>query len=147
MDPSITVRLAQAKADLDTCFRLRWTVFVEEQGVPPSLELDEHDRDPRTIHALGLLSGVPVGAGRAIFQGGGVAKIGRLAVIGDARGRGLGLAILRFLEDEARRRGATTATLGAQLHARGFYGKQGYAAVGDIFDDAGIEHVEMKKKL
>lgn len=147
MDPSTSVRLAEAEADRETCFRIRWTVFVEEQGVPPSLELDAHDRDPQTVHALGLFKGVPAAAGRAVFLEGSVAKIGRMAVIDDVRGRGLGVAVLRFLEDEARRRGAKVATLGAQVQAKGFYEKHGYGAVGDVFDDAGIAHLEMRKAL
>jgi predicted GNAT family N-acyltransferase len=144
---AIDIRLAQSDADRETCLRIRWTVFVEEQGVRPSLELDEHDRDPRTAHALGLVGAVPAAAGRVIFLEGGVAKIGRMAVIDDARKQGLGAALLGFLEQQARARGATSATMGAQLHARGFYEQHGYAAVGDVFDDAGIPHIEMRKPL
>jgi predicted GNAT family N-acyltransferase len=144
---AIEIRLAQGESDRETCFRIRWTVFVEEQGVRPSLELDEHDSDPQTVHALGLSGGVPAAAGRVIFPGGGVAKIGRMAVIDDVRRTGLGAALLTFLEQQARQRGAQSATLGAQVRARGFYEKHGYAAFGDVFDDAGIPHVEMRKVL
>jgi predicted GNAT family N-acyltransferase len=146
-DEMIEVRVAQSKAELDTCLRLRWTVFVEEQGVPPSLEVDDHDRDPRTVHALGFHDKVPAAAGRAVFLEGGVARIGRMAVVDDVRKRGLGAALLRFLENEAKHRGAKRATLAAQVRARGFYERNGYAARGTEFDDAGIPHVEMTKAL
>lgn len=140
----INVRLAETREDVATCLRLRWTVFVEEQGVPPSLEIDRHDGE-EAVHALALLDGVPAGAGRFIFAEPGVAKIQRMAVVDDARGRGVGQALLHFLQDEARKRGARRFTLGAQVAARGFYEKEGYRAVGAVFDDAGIPHVRMER--
>lgn len=143
----ITVRLAETPEDLQTCLRLRWTVFVEEQGVRPSEELDDYDQGKAgdALHALALVEGVPAGAARLIFPQPGVAKVQRMAVIDDVRGRGVGRALLGFLESEARRRGARTLTLGAQTHARAFYEKHGYTAQGGEFDDAGIPHVRMDK--
>ena len=141
----IEVRLAESAKDVQQCLRLRWTVFVEEQGVRPSDELDAHDTTD-AVHALARIDGVPCGAGRFIFTGPGVARIQRMAVIDDARGRGVGRALLAFLEDEARRRGATRLTLWAQVRARGFYEEAGYAASGAVFDDGtGIPHVAMEK--
>jgi len=141
----IQVRLASSPADVALCLRLRWTVFVEEQGVPPSLELDARDRAD-AVHALALLDGVPCGAGRFVFVEPGTAKIERMAVIDDVRGRGVGRALLQHLETEARQRGAQKFTLAAQTHARRFYEKAGYAARSPEFDDGtGIAHVSMDK--
>jgi predicted GNAT family N-acyltransferase len=140
----VEVRLAETQADRRACLRLRWTVFVEEQNVPPSLEIDEHDSSG-AVHALALLGGVPAGAGRFVFVEAGLARIGRMAVVDDARGNGIGTALLRFLEDEARRRGAGHLTLNAQVSARRFYEKAGYQASGPVFDDAGIPHVRMDR--
>jgi len=140
----IQVRRAESPDDLRACLRLRWTVFVEEQGVRPSEEVDAHD-DGEAVHALATLDGVPCGAARFIFESPGVARIQRMAVIDDVRGRGVGRALLAFLEEEARRRGAARLTLWAQTHARKFYEKAGYAAEGPEFDDAGIPHVSMSK--
>ena len=140
----IQVRLAESEADRRTCLRLRWTVFVEEQNVPPSLEVDEHDA-AGAVHALASLEGVLAGTGRFVLVEPGVAQIGRMAVVDDARGKGVGLALLRFLEEEARRRGAKRLTLNAQVSAREFYEKAGYQAAGAIFDDAGIPHVPMDR--
>jgi predicted GNAT family N-acyltransferase len=141
----LSVRPAESKADVETCLRLRWTVFVEEQGVPPSLEVDEHDATD-AVHAIAAWKGVPCGAGRFVLRDG-IAKIGRLAVVGDARGRGAGTALLRFLEEEARKRGATELMLWAQVTARPFYQRFGYTARGPEFDDAGIRHIEMRKRV
>ncbi len=140
----VEVRLAEKEADRRACLRLRWKVFVEEQHVPPSLEVDEHDSSG-AVHALALLDGVPAGAGRFVFVAPGVARIGRMAVVHDARGNGIGTALLRFLEDEARKRGAKLFTLNAQVSARRFYERAGYRALGPIFDDADIPHVRMDR--
>jgi predicted GNAT family N-acyltransferase len=105
--------------------------------------VDEHDATD-AVHALASWKGVPCGAGRFVLRGG-VAKIGRLAVVDDARGRGAGTALLRFLEEEARKRGARELMLWAQVTARPFYERFGYVARGPGFDDAGIQHVEMHK--
>jgi predicted GNAT family N-acyltransferase len=139
----LTVRLAESEADVDTCLRLRWTVFVEEQGVPPSFEVDEHDASG-AVHALALRNGVPCGTGRFVLARG-VARIGRMAVIDDARGMGAGSALLRFLEEEARKRGARDFVLSAQVGARRFYERHGYVARGAEFEDAGIQHIEMTR--
>ncbi len=145
----ILVRRAESESDLRACLRLRWTVFVEEQGVRPSEEVDAHDGPGpgplAAVHALALLDGVPCGAARLIFESPGVAKIQRMAVIDDVRGRGVGRALLAFLEQEGRQRGALRLTLWAQLHARPFYERAGYRAEGPEFDDAGIPHISMSK--
>ena len=140
----VQVRLAESQGDVDNCLRLRWMVFVEEQGVPPSLEVDAHDSTD-AVHALASLDGIPCGAARFIFVEPGVAKLQRMAVIDEARKNGAGRALLRFLEDEARQRGASRFILDAQVQARGFYEKQGYAARGEVFDDAGLPHLRMEK--
>lgn len=140
----VEVRLAETDEDRRTCLRLRWTVFVEEQNVPPSLEVDAFDASV-AVHGLALLDGVPAGAGRFLLVEPGVARIGRMAVVDHVRGRGIGAALLRFLEAEARRRGAKRFTLNAQISAREFYEKAGYRGVGGIFDDAGIPHVRMDR--
>ena len=94
---------------------------------------------------MASLEGVLAGTGRFVLVEPGVAQIGRMAVVDEARGKGVGLALLRFLEEEARRRGAKRLTLNAQVSAREFYEKAGYQAGGAIFDDAGMPHVPMDR--
>src|SRR5207244_10152581 len=101
----VQVRLVEDEATRRLCLRLRWTVFVEEQNVPPSLEVDQHDSSG-AVHALVLLDGIPAGTGRFVLIEPGLAQIGRMAVIDGARGQGIGIALLRLLEDEALGRGA-----------------------------------------
>ncbi|MFL5435366.1 MAG: GNAT family N-acetyltransferase [Myxococcales bacterium] len=141
----VNVRLAESEPDRKLCLSLRWTVFVEEQGVPPSMEVDEHDQKG-AVHAIATWNGVPAATGRFVLDGEGEAKIGRMAVVDDVRGRGIGRALLAFLEEQARARGAKKLLLWAQVQARPFYEKAGYRVVSDKpFDDAGIPHVAMEK--
>lgn len=117
---------------------VRMAVFVHEQGVPLELELDEFDAV--SVHALATdVSGTTLGTGRLLPDG----HIGRLCVTEQARGLGVGRAILQALMARGRREGHEVFILHAQVHALGFYERLGYVAEGDIFDEAGIDHQKM----
>ena len=130
---------------------VRHEVFVRGQGVPPELEAD--GLDLAAEHVVARLDGAVVGTGRLVDSAvttdlrPGESKVQRMAVLPTARGRGVGLALLRALEARARERGATTVVLSAQVAASGFYEKAGYAAVGPEFLEAGIRHVPMRRAL
>ena len=125
----------------DIATRIRTTVFVEEQRVPPEIEMD--DRDAVSVHALAFVDGAPVGTGRLLPDG----HIGRMAVLREARATGVGGAMLERLVEEARRRGFREAVLSAQTHALAFYRKHGFEAVGEVYEEAGIPHQEMRRAL
>ena len=121
---------------------LRFAVFVEEQKVPPEIELDSFDA--LSIHAVAFdANGAAVGTGRLLPDG----HIGRMAVTKSARGGGVGSALLIALMDEARRRGHREAVLSAQTHAIDFYAKHSFSVQGNVYDDAGIPHVDMRRAL
>jgi predicted GNAT family N-acyltransferase/predicted GNAT family acetyltransferase len=141
---SVQVRLAAA-GDREAVRALRHEVFVVGQGVPAELEQD--DRDAAADHAVALRQGVVVGTGRLIVQPDGTGTIGRMAVAEPARGSGIGAAVLRRLEERAVERGLTAVELHAQTGALGFYDRAGYTPVGDVYLEAGIEHVTMRKPL
>src|ERR1700736_1835091 len=123
---------------------IRRRVFIEEQHVPEEIEMDEDDA--HAFHALAILDGKPVGCGRFVGHDGEV-KIGRMAVLPDLRTRGIGREILIFLVRIARERGYRRAILHAQLTAEGFYLKNGYTPVGEVFEEAGIAHRKMVREL
>ena len=149
------VRLAQTEADRNAVFAVRYQVFVDEQSVPEELEYDELDLS--ADHFLAVLDGVPAGAGRLVITGPALGSagpearptgvLGRLAVGQAARGRGLGKLLVHAIEQRAAERGLAAVELHAQAHARGFYQQLGYAAYGDLFSEAGIEHISMRKQL
>jgi predicted GNAT family N-acyltransferase len=123
---------------------IRFLVFVEEQGFPPQDELDEHDRDdPAARHAVARDGAAAVGAGRYFDAGSGTAQIGRLAVLAQRRGQGIGAALLAALIEAAQRGGFARARLFAQLHAREFYRRAGFAEDGELVSDAGVPHQPM----
>jgi len=117
---------------------IRRTVFVTEQKVPEALEWD--GLDPACVHVLATVaSGMPIGTGRLLPDG----HIGRMAVLKDWRGRGVGAALLLALVNAAREAGHARARLNAQVHALGFYARYGFVAEGPVFDEAGIPHRAM----
>jgi len=125
---------------------LRTRVFVDEQGVPPAIEQDH--RDATAVHALSRdAAGRVVATGRLLLGDDGVASIGRMATDPAARGSGHGAAVLAALERAAAERGVREIELHAQVTARGFYERVGYAAVGDVYEEARIEHVTMRRRL
>lgn len=125
---------------------LRTRVFVGEQGVPPEIEQD--DRDATAVHALSRdESGRVVATGRLLLGDDGRAGIGRMATDATARGRGHGAAVLAELHRQAAERGMVEIELHAQVTARGFYERAGYAPVGEEYEEAGIAHVTMRRRL
>ena len=127
--------------DIATCRALRRTVFIEEQGVSEADEVD--DKDDEAIHLLARLHGTPVGSARLLVLGD-TGKIGRVCVLPEARGTGLGSALMRAAVDRFRTvPGVKKVKLGAQTHALGFYERLGFTAIGEEFDDAGIPHRDM----
>lgn len=131
--------------DIDTCRALRRAVFIEEQSVSEDEEWDGQDAD--ALHLLALSEGQPVGTARILLHGD-TGKIGRVCVLRQARGSGLGAALILAALDVLRKRpGIVRAKLGAQTHAIGFYEKLGFAAFGPIYDDAGIPHRDMSRDL
>ena len=120
---------------------IRVRVFVDEQGVPPELEMDEADAG--CIHAVAFDGARAIATGRLLPDG----HIGRMAVLREFRGQGLGGAILEKLVETARSRGQREALLSAQVHALAFYRAHGFEALGEAYDEAGIAHQAMRRAL
>jgi predicted GNAT family N-acyltransferase len=140
----IEVREARGEIERGAALELRHEVFVDEQGVPVELEIDEHDAD--ALHLVAISDDRVVGTCRVVYDRD-RAKFGRLVVARAARGSGIGTALLGEAERRARAAGALTMVLAAQTTAMGLYERAGYTARGDVFLDAGIEHMTMEKAL
>lgn len=140
----IEARIARTPREREDAFGVRIAVFVEEQGVPRSEELDE--LDDVAVHCVAYAGGRPVGAGRLVVADG-YGKVGRMAVLREYRRRGAGGLVLATLEREAVARGVPEIRLSAQVTARPFYEHHGYTAVGDVYDEVGIPHIAMVKRL
>lgn len=131
-------------SEMQLAFDIRREVFIEEQGVPEELEMDELDRE--ATHVLAYVNGEPAGCGRLLLDGSD-AVIGRVAVKKSLRRTGIGSGICRLLITLAAERGARNIHLNAMLTAVDFYARLGFEKVGDNFMEAGIEHVRMEKTL
>lgn len=127
--------------ELHLCHALRRTVFIEEQGVSEADEMDDLDGD--AVHLLAEAEGRPLGTARLLRQGD-LGKIGRVCVAAEARGQGIGAALIlasvaHFRKDPA----VAKVKLGAQTQALGFYEKLGFEAYGPEYLSAGIAHRDM----
>ena len=130
------VNWSDKQADLTS---VRRAVFIEEQNVPESVEID--GRDPDHIHILASdKKGLPVGTARMDRKG----KIGRMAVLHDYRRRGIGRKMIQALMNYGRKNKITDFHLSAQITAIGFYKKMGFEPFGKEFIEAGITHINMK---
>lgn len=135
----------QETTDLAACHALRRAVFVEEQSVPEADEMD--DLDGEAIHLLATdEADRPVATARLLIRDG-VGKIGRVCVLADRRGTGLGAQLMQAAVDALVARGVREAHLGSQTHAMGFYEKLGFVAEGPVYDDAGIPHRDMVRVI
>ncbi|WP_116474915.1 GNAT family N-acetyltransferase [Zobellella maritima] len=120
---------------------IRDAVFIGEQNIDPGLEFD--GQDGSAIHALVAVDDRYVGTGRMLDDG----HIGRIAIMRDYRGQGLGARVVLALIEEAARRGYPRVYLGAQQQAIGFYAGLGFTPFGEPFMEAGIPHLAMEKSL
>ena len=120
---------------------IRFTVFVEEQGVPFEIELDEHDS--QCVHAIAYEGTHAVGTARLLPDG----HIGRMAVLRDWRNKGIGGLMLQKLIERAKARGDREIVLSAQINAARFYKAHGFIPHGDEYIEAGIRHQEMRRIL
>ena len=142
-DPRPLARRAR-EGELAAVLALRFAVFCLEQGVPEELEHDSWDAT--AIHLVLDDAGTVIGTCR-LMRAGERMRLGRMAVARERRGEGLGALLLAHAHEVARRAEAREVELHAQVAVRGFYERAGYVAEGEVFEDAGIAHVVMRRPL
>lgn len=142
IESDFRVEPADYTIDFDDLRKVRETVFVVEQQVPVEEEWDE--LDPQCYHVIARdNANQPIGTGRLTPEH----KIGRMAVMKDWRGKGVGDALMRALMEEAQRRGWQELKLNAQVQAQPFYARHGFEPFGERFMEAGIEHQAMRRSV
>ncbi|HEY0289871.1 MAG TPA: GNAT family N-acetyltransferase [Pseudomonas sp.] len=134
---NIRVRIADWHKDNADIRRIRETVFIAEQSIPPELEWDAEDAS--ALHFLALEGDFPIGTARLLPDG----EIGRLSVLKDWRGLNVGDALLNAVIAEAEHRDLQQQKLSAQVYATAFYERFGFTVVSDEFLEAGLPHVDM----
>jgi len=147
MNSQLIVKRAK-DPDGERCFQIRREVFIEEQNVPEELEFDEYDATALHFIAFNCVKDKNHAVATAtvlIKEDGKTAKIGRVAVLKQARGMGVGKQLMQEIERSPELANVTNLILEAQTHAVSFYEKLGYRAQGDEFMDVGIPHFRMIK--
>lgn len=124
----------------DIC-RIRFEVFVDEQNVPEDLEIDGLDDEAK--HVLAYIDDEAIGTGRILSDG----HIGRVAVLKKYRGLGIGNSVMRELIKWAQQNKLEKLWLSSQWHAHSFYIDLGFVCEGDIYEEAGIDHIKMYRTL
>ena len=144
------IRILESEKDRLLGFKLRTEVFVNEQNVPIELELDQKDNSEHTIH-IGYFNGDElIGVARLIDMDKEVIHIGRVAIDKNHRGEGIGHKLILGCEDIAKRvlNRDFNIELSAQVYVETFYKKLGYNRINNnIYIDAGIEHIDMRKTI
>lgn len=139
---SISIKLGSWDELGVDAMQVRWPVFVIEQHVPSEIEQDEHDIS--SVHGVMYnQSGQAIATGRLLSDG----HIGRIAVLQNYRGLGLGKQLLAQLMVRAKEQGHTEVVLSAQLSALAFYEKAGFVVTAEPHVEAGIEHVQMRHRF
>jgi len=142
----MTLEIHVIKADWadhqKTLQKIREVVFIEEQEVPRDIEWDGQDADSTHFLALNEF-GQHIGCARLLRAG----QIGRMAVLKDHRGTGVGAKLLEAAVEEGKAQGFERLYLHAQSYAQEFYRRGGFLPYGDEFEEAGIPHFGMEMKL
>lgn len=142
---SLVIKVANFSLDFPSIQQIRYLVFQVEQGVSADLEFD--GKDETATHLLAYLDGQPVGTTRIRRLNDQTAKVERVAVIKTARGAGIGKRLMvdaiAFLQNA----NVAEVQIHAQEAVRDFYQRLGFEPEGEIFVEAGIPHVKMKKLL
>ena len=138
---NITSIICDYKSNIEDICAIRYEVFVDEQNVPEELEIDGLDGEAK--HVLAFVDGVPIGTGRILDDG----HIGRVAGLKDYRGFGIGKLIMKELIKWAQDLTLKKVWWTSQWHAHSFYLDLGFVCVGDIYKEAGIDHIKMYRLL
>lgn len=134
----LIIRKVQSGKELEEIFRIRETVFVQEQCVDPDLEYD--DFEDTSEHFIAIVNGQAAGTARWRRTPNGI-KLERFAVLAEYRGKGVGAALVEAVLADLPSR--TKVYLHSQLRATSLYSRFGFEAEGDIFEEAGIDHYKM----
>ena len=142
---NLIVKEVNTPQELKDAQEVRRQVFIKEQGIKREEEFDGLDQNSDHIIVYG--NNVPVGTARIRYKNDVLAKLERIAVLKSYRGRGIGKRIIAASIELAKMKGALEVTLDAQQSAAEFYEKLGFRQAGEPFEEAGIPHIAMSKKL
>jgi predicted GNAT family N-acyltransferase len=142
---NLRIQWATLPQDLPKIHKIRYLVFQIEQGVDPTLEFDGNDET--ADHVLAYLDQKAIGTARIRYLQADTVKLERFAILPEARGLGIARQLMNFILDALSSQPITTIWMNAQVPVQAFYEKFGFVAEGNVFEEAGIPHIRMKKLL
>lgn len=141
----LIVKVTDFYEDFPAIQAIRKSVFQEEQGVAPDLDFDGKDETSEQL--IASLNGEYVGTARIRYLDKTTAKIERLAVLPIARGYGVGKKIMEKALEVIDSKNIPEVEIHAQEYVKGLHQQLGFQQEGEVFEEAGIRHVKMRKKL
>lgn len=142
---NLVIKVANLSEEFPAIAAIRKSVFQQEQGVDPTLEFD--GKDEISDHLIAYLDDKAVGTTRIRYLDDQTAKIERLAVLSTARGQGIGKKIMENALEVIANKNIPQVVIHAQEYVKALYLKLDFVEEGQIFEEAGIPHVRMKKSL
>lgn len=136
----LIIKKTENSKDIQKLLEVRKIVFIDEQNVPPELEIDEHDKS--AIHFVVLYNHDIIGTARLVISDK-KGKIGRMCILRELRGKGFGLKLMNKIIEYSKDIGLEYLYLESQVHAIPFYEKIGFIVKGKEYMDAGIPHKKM----
>ena len=140
----LRIEIGRDRALFHKAEKIRMKIFVDEQGFAADIEVDE--KDETAFHVVAYDGENPVGAARFFEEHGGY-HVGRVAVLPEYRGKGVGRFIMTEIENFAENSGVGELMLSAQTRAADFYLKCGYFKHGEVYLEEGCPHIEMRKNI
>lgn len=139
------IKIVQNQKMMNQALKIREAVFINEQKVPLSEEVDEYDTTA-THYLVYNLKNQPIATCRSrLYEN--KLKIERVCVLKPHRGKKIGEKIMFHVEKEAQKQGYKGTILAVQLQVVPFYQKLGYQICSESFIDANIEHYLMEKAI
>lgn len=134
--------------NLKRCLKIRDKVFTSEKGVPKEIEVDEYDcLNESCNHFLIRKQSNDIGTVRCLYTSKDTIRIQRFCFLKEYRGLGLGKIVIEYIENYYKNQGVTKIEMDAKYEVFGFYEKCGYEKVSDVFIEANIKHIKMKKEI
>ncbi|XFA98710.1 GNAT family N-acetyltransferase [Candidatus Izemoplasma sp. B36] len=134
------VIVAKSQKEITDNFLVRGKVFVVEQRIDYEIEFD--GLDDQCVLFTAYDNKIPVGAARLYKN-----KVGRVATLKEYRNKGVATSIMHFIEKYALSNQINQLKLHAQMYVFDFYHNLGYKPVGEVFQEADIDHIKMIKNL
>ncbi|MEH1909711.1 GNAT family N-acetyltransferase [Nostoc sp.] len=142
---NLVIKVAELPQEFPGIQAIRIAVFQQEQGVDPALEFD--GKDEISDHLIAYLNGEVVGTTRIRYLDERTAKIERLAVLSTARGQGIGKKIMIKALEVIANKNIPEVVIHAQEYVKDLYKKLDFVEDGEIFEEASIPHVKMRKSF